>query len=309
MKDTAQGSIKVTYYSRCLGDTRIATNKCDGLKVGDVVDFDVEIVVTSCPANPNERNQTFKIYPVGVGEELTVDLQMLCSCDCEKGGPSSIFEINSSKCGNNGNLVCGICECHSGFFGRNCECNNKDAGGMGSDINKCRASNDTEEECSGLGNCVCGQCHCNIRDNPLEIISGQYCECDNFSCDRKNGILCTGPNNGVCECGNCKCFDGWSGQSCDCATSKENCFDAHGIECSGHGECVCGRCECKTTDHVRYSGKYCEKCPTCPGRCEELRHCVECQQYKKGLLKNPDDCAANCTGFFTPIAVENVECK
>lgn len=30
--------------------------------------------------------------------------------------------------------------------------------------------------------------------------------------------------------------------------------------------------------------------------------------YKKGLLKNPEDCAKNCT-LFVPISVETVDCK
>lgn len=306
MKDTAQGSVKVTYWSKCLGDTRIQTNKCDGLKVGDIVDFEVEIVVTSCPANKADRNQIFKIYPVGVGEELTIDLEMLCSCDCESSGPT--YEPNSAKCNNAGTLSCGICECREGFFGRSCECDNRDLGGLGADFNKCRPDNTTDIECSGRGNCICGQCHCNPRDNPEELITGQFCECDNFSCDRHNSILCSGPDHGVCECGTCKCFDGWEGAACDCSKSKENCMAPNGLECSGHGKCVCGRCECEIKDDVRFSGKYCEKCPTCPGRCDEFKDCVECQMYKKGKLKNPDDCAANCT-LFTPISVENVECK
>lgn len=88
MKDSASGSVKVIYYSKCLGAERKQTNKCDGLKVGDVVQFETEIVVTSCPAEVKDRNQTFQIYPVGVGEALTINLEMLCSCGCETSGPT-----------------------------------------------------------------------------------------------------------------------------------------------------------------------------------------------------------------------------
>jgi protocadherin alpha len=307
MKDTAQGNVKVTYWSRCLNgkdSPLIQTSKCDKLKVGDVVEFETEIIVTQCPTNEADRTQTFKIYPVGVGEELVIDLEMICSCDCEKSGPT--YEPNSGKCNEKGTLACGICECHANFFGRNCECNANDLGSSGLDFNKCRPDNTTDIECSGRGNCLCGQCQCNLRDNPEEVISGQFCECDNFSCDRHNSILCSGPENGICECGTCKCFDGWEGNACDCSTSKENCMAPNGQECSGHGKCVCGRCECEITNDVRYSGKYCEKCPTCPGRCDEFKACVECQMYKKGPLKDEADCSANCT-LFTPISVESVE--
>lgn len=153
MKDNAQGSVKITYYSKCLGDERKATSKCDGLKVLDIVSFEAEIVVTSCPANPAERMQQFTIYPVGVGEALTVDLEMLCSCGCETSGPT--FEMNSPRCKGQGTLSCGICECNENFFGRNCECSNKDlASETGLDAFKCRRNNETDVECSGRGNCI-----------------------------------------------------------------------------------------------------------------------------------------------------------
>lgn len=306
MKDNAQGSVKVTYYSRCLGDKLIQTNKCHELKVGDVVTFETEIIVLSCPADPKERKQTFQIYPVGVGEALTVDLEMLCSCGCEMAGPT--YEPNSEKCSGTGTLTCGICECPDGFFGRKCECSNKDINNDGSNAFRCRKDNTTDVECSGRGNCICGQCECNVRSNPEELITGQFCECDNFSCDRHNSVLCSGSDHGVCECGQCKCYEGWGGSACECSSSIETCRATNGEICSGHGNCLCGKCECEIKDDIRYSGKYCEKCPTCPGRCQELKDCVECQMYKKGILKNPDDCARNCTSF-TPVSVETVDCK
>ena len=40
-----------------------------------------------------------------------------------------------------------------------------------------------------------------FRDNPDEQVTGKYCECDNFSCDRYNGELCSGPDHGECVCG------------------------------------------------------------------------------------------------------------
>ena len=41
------------------------------------------------------------------------------------------------------------------------------------------------------------------------MVSGDYCECDNFSCDRYNGELCSGPDQGVCQCGKCVCNSEW----------------------------------------------------------------------------------------------------
>lgn len=122
MKDTASNAIKVTYYSSCLGNgPQIATSKCDDLRVGDVVSFSAEIVVTECPPNPKDWLQTFQIYPVGINESLTVDLEMLCGCPCEQPGHPQ-FERNSPKCKGHGTYKCGICECDESHFGRNCEC-------------------------------------------------------------------------------------------------------------------------------------------------------------------------------------------
>jgi hypothetical protein len=46
MKDNATGAVKVTYFSNCLGNgPMVQTNKCDGLKVGTVVNFTARIEV------------------------------------------------------------------------------------------------------------------------------------------------------------------------------------------------------------------------------------------------------------------------
>jgi integrin beta 1 len=46
VKDNATGVVKVTYYSSCLGNgPAVQTNKCDGLKVGTVVNFTARIEV------------------------------------------------------------------------------------------------------------------------------------------------------------------------------------------------------------------------------------------------------------------------
>lgn len=121
MKDTASNPIKVSYHSTCLGRSETETSKCFGLKVGDVVSFTAEIVVTECPENPKNWQQTFEIYPVGINESLTVDLNMICDCPCERPDHSS-FELHSAKCQLHGKYKCGQCECDDNYFGRNCEC-------------------------------------------------------------------------------------------------------------------------------------------------------------------------------------------
>ncbi|KAG4070030.1 hypothetical protein HA402_013690 [Bradysia odoriphaga] len=52
----------------------------DGLRAGDVLNFNAEVIVTECPPDPKDWFQTFQIYPVGINESLTVDLEMRCSC-------------------------------------------------------------------------------------------------------------------------------------------------------------------------------------------------------------------------------------
>lgn len=304
MKDNATSALKITYYSACLnGSTNIQTNKCDGLKVGDVVSFTAEIVVLSCPSNPRDWFQTFQIYPVGINETLVVDLEMLCDCPCEK-ETHPAYEKYSKKCSGNGTYVCGVCDCDATHFGRNCECSITDIHAETERDLGCRREN-TTVDCSARGNCVCGLCECEKRNNPEEIISGKFCECDNFSCDRHNQLLCSGPERGTCVCGVCVCQPGWQGSACDCRSSNDTCIPPNGgPACSGHGDCECGACRCHVTSDGRYSGKHCEKCPTCTGRCHELKECVQCQQYQTGPLYGTEACKKNCS--FTPHDVETV---
>ena len=63
--------------------------------------------------------------------------------------------------------------------------------------------------CNNRGDCICGKCECLPRDHPDEVVSGEFCECDNFSCDRHHGELCSGPDHGECVCGQCVCNSEW----------------------------------------------------------------------------------------------------
>lgn len=165
--------------------------------------------------------------------------------------------------------------------------------------NSCRPDNTTTTDCNGNGKCVCGVCECDKRNNPDEIISGNFCECDNFSCDRDKGLLCGGPDHGTCECGECKCKSGWNKHACNCSTSQDACIPPKGGDiCFGHGECTCGECKCDEINGNRYYGKYCQKCPTC-SRCNEFQECVQCQIHKTGPMGGSSAlCTKNCQLFM-----------
>ncbi|XP_037049499.1 integrin beta-PS-like [Bradysia coprophila] len=158
----------------------------------------------------------------------------------------------------------------------------------------CRPDNVTLIECNGRGTCVDGICECSRQADQNEIIYGKYCECDNFSCPRHNHLLCSGAYHGLCDCGICECQPGWIGEACDCRNSTETCM-RHGKVCSDHGTCECGACRCSVTEEGRFSGRYCEKCPTCAGLCHELKDCVQCQTYNTGPLAASGLCAKSCT--------------
>merc|ERR1712117_842526 len=155
--------------------------------------------------------------------------------------------------------------------GRRCECDAENVSFHGDLEAGCRPDNTTTTLCNNRGDCMCGKCECYPRPNPNEVVSGEYCECDNFSCDRYDGKLCSGPDHGTCVCGECKCFE---------------------------------------TEEGQYSGRYCEDCPTCPGKCEELQPCVQCQVFGSGeLMGQKDEWGVNKCDLcpFKPEIVEKAE--
>ncbi|PIO63687.1 EGF-like domain protein, partial [Teladorsagia circumcincta] len=87
----------------------------------------------------------------------------------------------------------------------------------------------------------------NVFAKRLEVvigvnISGRFCQCDHLSCPTgADGRQCSG--NGVCECGTCRCEEGWEREDCSCSTDKGTCMEG-GTECSGNGHCECGKCVC-----------------------------------------------------------------
>ncbi|KAL4702519.1 hypothetical protein ACJJTC_001404 [Scirpophaga incertulas] len=306
MKDTSSDAIQIMYYSSCLGGKEaIQTNKCNGLKVGDVVEFTAEITLKECPKDRNSWKQTFQIYPVGISETLQVEVEMLCDCPCEHPGHYA-YDDSPLVCSGQGKSACGVCVCNPGRFGKSCECSAHGGASLEQERG-CRPANSSAALCSGRGACICGVCECDKTDDPLKMISGPFCECDNFSCDRHNNMLCSGPDHGECVCRKCNCRPEYTGPACDCLVDQEPCRSPENSEiCSGNGKCVCGQCVCNVDDDRHYSGRYCEKCPTCPGKCGEFKDCVQCEAHKRGPLYNSEEIESrrcgNCTLY--PIIVE-----
>lgn len=245
--------------------------KCSHMKVGDTASFNVSVSITNC----EKRSRNLIIKPVGLGDTLEILVSAECDCDCQRE-----VEANSSKCHHgNGSFQCGVCACNPGHMGPRCEC--------GEDMvstDSCKES-PGHPSCSGRGDCYCGQCVCHL--SPYGSIYGPYCQCDNFSCLRHKGLLCG--DNGDCDCGECVCRDGWTGEYCNCTTSRDACASEDGVLCSGRGDCVCGKCVCRNPGA---SGPTCERCPTCGDPCNSKRSCIECYLSADGQAQ--EECEDKC---------------
>ncbi|XP_040208567.1 integrin beta-1-A-like [Rana temporaria] len=256
--------------------------KCSNISIGDQVEFEISVTAHKCPKK-NETN-SIKIKPLGFNEEVEIRLEFICECDCQESGTPDSPECHYG----NGTFECGACRCNEGRIGKECECSTQQVGSEDMDA-QCRKE-DSSEICSNNGDCICGQCVCKKRENPKEFYSGKYCECDNFNCDRFNGLICGG--NGICSCRKCKCFPNFSGSACDCSEDISTCMASNGQLCNGRGECVCGRCKCKDP---KFHGQKCETFQTTLGVCVEYKECVECRAFHKG--EKQEWCDTQCAHF------------
>ena len=57
LKDNATAPVGIRYFSKCKGTTETETSVCKGLRVGDQVDFRLEITIEKCPEKKEDWNQ------------------------------------------------------------------------------------------------------------------------------------------------------------------------------------------------------------------------------------------------------------
>lgn len=134
----------------------------------------------SCPAEATSHS--FTIKPAGFRDTLEVAVTYSCLCGCTgRAVPAS------AKCSGNGTYACGLCDCQPGYLGARCECQE----GAGGELHQalCREA-EGKPLCSGRGECSCNQCLC--YESEFGNIYGPFCECDDFSCARYKGVLCSG---------------------------------------------------------------------------------------------------------------------
>lgn len=134
----------------------------------------------SCPSRPVEH--AFTLRPVGFRDSLQVRVTYNCTCGCSVG-----LEPDSTRCSGNGTYICGLCECNPSYLGTRCEC--QEGENQSVYQNLCREA-EGKPLCSGRGECSCNQCSC--FESEFGKIYGPFCECDNFSCARNKGVLCSG---------------------------------------------------------------------------------------------------------------------
>ncbi|XP_076119827.1 integrin beta-2 [Alosa pseudoharengus] len=267
--DVLPDKVTVTYTSNCPeGNNPGDEGICDNVKLGQEVQFFVEVTAHECM-----NNISFYVGPRGFTEKMKVTISTRCECECD----DPPFP-NDPLCNSQGEVKCGTCKCNKGYTGQKCKCKQGDRNDA--DLRQlCRGDNSTE--CGGRGDCVCGECQCHKSQNGNPYYK-KYCECVDEGCQMHNNKECSG--HGDCRCGTCKCHSGYDGDACHCKVSDAGCRTGGSI-CNGRGECQCDICKCKGG----YQPPFCLECQACTPPCQQSANCIECLGFGGG----PYD--KNCT--------------
>ncbi|XP_010784796.1 integrin beta-4-like [Notothenia coriiceps] len=229
-----------------------------------------------CESDEADKEGEMRVKPTTFNAGVNIKASILCpTCDCEK-----TTLPKADICHKNGDLVCGKCQCSSGWLGSFCNCS---AITSAQDSSQCVAPG-MKEPCSGRGDCsACGVCVCYNPDQ----FEGPYCQYDKTQCPRYQGFLCS--DHGSCVMGGCACAKGWKGDACECPKSTDTCLDSKGGVCNGRGECVCGLCVCPKSG-IELTGTCEPNFQALSGACEGTRSCIQCQAWKTGEKKDKKDC-------------------
>ncbi|XP_045460964.1 integrin beta-PS-like [Harmonia axyridis] len=292
-------NIKVDIIPHC---KKQKGNGCDGVKLGEVVNFTASITLLNCADNTSTPT-AISIKPSGIDESLILEVNTICGCECES-KTDKTYQKNSPECGGDGDLACGLCKCKEGHYGSKCECT-----GTSDEETKekdCREGPESKI-CTGRGRCNCGMCDCNTNPELGRPYSGKFCECDEASCLKEKGEICNGKGKCICLSNSsmpiCDCDAGWEGPSCACEKKDELCIKSGDKNiCSGKGSCKCGACICSDD----YSGTFCEVCPDCNNECSKLKTCVECKIFGLGIQDNAR-CIDECAGHIITSTSQTVE--
>jgi hypothetical protein len=83
------------------------------------VEFTAIINMKRC----SDTSQQITISPVGIDQNLQINLKTICKCPCEDPNANAGYAPNAELCNYVGANACGVCNCNPGHTGLNCECN------------------------------------------------------------------------------------------------------------------------------------------------------------------------------------------
>nr|WEL12717.1 integrin beta 1A [Halisarca dujardinii] len=277
--------VDVSFTPDCgTGDLRSnSTDSCTGITATNpaIYTFVMEAQPEVCSIYP-QGHAIYETKFVGFGP-VTFNISFHCSCEDVCG---SVIE-NSADCSGSGNLDCGACLCHGGFYGSQCEC----SGTRPNPSNQLICQDQSSKSiCSGRGECKCGYCECDKIDNTTDSYQGEHCQCDQEACPKNSqGVVCNGHGNCSACSSLCVCDEGYTNHACECTTSNATCIspeDTQDRVCSSHGICECGLCLCDYRSNR--TGSYCDICPECVLSCGNIGDCIVCK------VQGRSDCQAQC---------------
>ena len=112
--DNAPSHLRITYETKCgdMFDDRKETSKCSNVEIGKEYEFWVNVTLLDYPKMLN--SSFVKIEEGSISSEsfeIQIDYEEECPCLKE-----STVDFNSTVCYEHGDFICGMCQCHSGWY-------------------------------------------------------------------------------------------------------------------------------------------------------------------------------------------------